>query len=418
MRATRVWKQLVGVDDRTVIDDVEFEDDDGVVVVHCRPRRPRKRRCGRCERVSPGYDQGEGRRRWRGLDLGTVKVFLEADAPRVDCSVHGVTVAAVPWARHDAGFTRDFEDQAAWLATQASQSAIRQLMRIAWVTVGRIIARVVAERGEGVDPLEGLRRIGIDEISHRKGHNYLTVVVDHDSGRLVWVKAGRSKKTVEAFFDDLGKQRCAQIRLVSADAADWIGDVVAERCKNAVRCMDPFHVVQWATKALDDVRREVWNDARRAGQKAVAKELKGARYALWKNPEDLTERQQAKLADIAKTNQRLYRAYLLKEQLRMVFHQDTAEDAIVLLDAWLAWASRSQIPAFVKLARSIRKHKTRIHAALIHGLSNARVESMNQKLRLIMRRAFGFRSIDALIGLAMLAHGGLCPPLPGRTATA
>jgi transposase len=407
---------LVGVDDRTVIEDVEFEDDDEIVVVHCRPRRPRKRRCGRCERVSPGYDNGDGRRRWRGLDLGTVKVLLEADAPRVRCAEHGVTVAAVPWARHDAGFTRDFEDQAAWLATQASGSAIRQLMRIAWETVGRIIARVVAERGEGVDPLEGLRRIGIDEISHRKGHNYLTVVVCHDSGRLVWVKAGRSKKTVEAFFDDLGAERCAQIRLVSADAADWIGDVVAERCKNAVRCMDPFHVCKWATDALDDVRREVWNDARRAGQKAVAKELKGARYALWKNPQDLTERQQGKLADIARTNKRLYRTYLLKEQLRMVFHQDTAEDAIALLDAWLAWASRSQIPAFVKLARTIRTHKTRIHAALIHGLSNARVESMNQKLRLIMRRAFGFRSIDALIGLAMLAHGGLCPPLPGRAA--
>jgi transposase len=197
-----------------------------------------------CERPSPGYDHGAGRRRWRGLDLGTVQVLLEADAPRVSCVEHGVVVAAVPWARHDAGFTRDFEDQAAWLATQASASAIRQLMRIAWVTVGRIIARVVAERGEGVDPLVGLRRIGIDEISHRRGHNYLTVVVDHDSGRLVWVKAGRSKKNVEAFFDDLGAERCAEIRLVSADAADWIGDVVAERCKNAVRCMDPFHVTQ------------------------------------------------------------------------------------------------------------------------------------------------------------------------------
>jgi len=418
VRSNRVWKQLVGVDDRTVIGDIEFEDDDEAVVVHVRPRRPTKRRCGRCEQVSPGYDQGEGRRRWRGLDLGTVKVWLEADAPRVDCAEHGVTVIAVPWARHDAGFTRDFEDQAAWLATQASQSAIRQLMRIAWVTVGRIIARVVAERGDGVDPLEGLRRIGIDEISHRKGHNYLTVVVDHDSGRLVWVKAGRNKKTVAAFFDDLGAERSAQIRLVSADAADWIGDVVADRCPNAVRCMDPFHVVQWATKALDEVRREVWNDARRGGLKAVAKELKGARYALWKNPEDLTERQQAKLADIAKTNQRLYRAYLLKEQLRQVFRQDTPEQAIALLNRWLAWASRSKLPAFVKLARSIREHKVRIYAAVAHSLSNARVESMNQKLRLIMRRAFGFRSVEALIGLAMLAHGGLCPPLPGRVTTA
>jgi transposase len=414
VRATRVWKQLIGVDDRTVIEGIAFEDDDEVVVVHVRPRREKKRRCGRCERLASGFDQGDGRRRWRGLDLGTVKVVLEGDAPRVSCCEHGVTVAAVPWARHGAGFTRDFEDQAAWLATQASASAIRALMRVAWVTVGRIIARVVADRGADVDPFEGLQRIGIDEISYLKGHNYLTVVVDHDSGRLVWVKAGRSKKTVEAFFDALGPERCAAIRLVSADAADWIGDVVAARCKNAVRCMDPFHVTQWATKALDDIRRETWNDARRAGQKAIAKELKGARYALWKNPEDLTERQQARLAEIASTNKRLYRAYLLKEQLRLVFHQDTPEQAIVLLDKWLAWASRSKLPAFVKLARTIRMHKTRIHAALVHGLSNARVESMNTRLRLIMRRAFGFRSVEALIGLAMLAHGGLCPPLPGR----
>ncbi len=418
MLSTRVWKPLIGVDDRTVIEDIEFEDDDEQVVVHVRPRRPKKARCGRCERVSPGYDNGEGRRRWRGLDLGTVKVRLEADAPRVKCAVHGPTVIAVPWARHDAGFTRDFEDQTAWLATQASQSAIKNLMRIAWVTVGRIIARVVAERGAGVDPLEGLTRIGIDEISHLKGQNYLTVVVDHDSGRLVWVKAGRSRKTVAAFFDALGAERAAKIRLVSADAADWIGDVVAERCPNAVRCMDPYHVVAWATKALDEVRRQVWNDARRGGLQAVANDLKGARYALWKNPEDLTARQQAKLADIAKTNRRLYRAYLLKEQLRQVFRQDTPEQAIKLLDEWLAWASRSKLPAFVTLARTIREHKVRIYAAVAHGLSNARVESMNTKLRLIMRRAFGFRSVEALIGLAMLAHGGLCPPLPGRVTTA
>ncbi len=418
MRSTRVWKRLIGVDDRTIIEGVEFEDDDEQVVVHVRPRRPTKRRCGRCQRVSPGYDNGEGRRRWRGLDLGTVRVVLEADAPRVNCAEHAVTVIAVPWARHDAGFTRDFEDQAAWLATQASATAIKNLLRIAWVTVGRIIARVVAERGAGVDPLEGLRRIGIDEISYLRGHNYLTVVVDHDSGRLVWLKAGRSKATVAAFFDALGDDRCAQIRLVSADAADWIGDVVAERCPSAVRCMDPYHVVAWATKALDEVRREVWNDARRSGLKAIATELKGARYALWKNPEDLTARQQAKLADIARTNQRLYRAYLLKEQLRRVFRQDTPEQAIALLNQWLAWASRSKLPAFVKLARTIREHKIRIYAAVAHKLSNARVESMNQKLRLIMRRAFGFRSVEALIGLAMLAHGGLCPPLPGRVTTA
>lgn len=416
MRSARVWKQLIGVDDRTVIEDIEFADDDETVVVHVRPRRPTKRRCGVCEQPAPGYDNGDGRRRWRGLDLGTVQVVLEADAPRVTCAEHGVTVAALPWARHGAGFTRDFEEQTTWLATHTSKWAITQLLRIAWVTVGRIIARVVAERGAGVDPLDGLVRIGIDEISHRKGQRYLTVVVDHDSGRLVWARPGRDRKTVAAFFDALGDDRCAKIRLVSADAASWIGDVVADRCPNAVRCMEPFHVVGWATDALDDVRRQTWNAARRAGQKAVAKELKGARYALWRNPEDLTDRQQAKLADIAKTNRRLYRAYLLKEQLRQVFAQDSAHAAISLLERWLAWACRSQIPAFVKLSRTVREHKVAIYAAVAHGLSNARVESLNTKLRLIIRRAFGFHSPDALIALAMLNFGGLCPPLPGRSS--
>ena len=244
MRSARVWKRLIGVDDRTVIEDIEFADDDEAGVVHVRPRRPKRRRCGRCQRPAAGYDSGEGRRRWRGLDLGTVRVVLEADAPRVACPEHGVTVAWVPWARHGAGFTREFEEQAAWLACHASKWAITQLLRVAWVTVGRIIARVVAERGAGVDPLEGLVRIGIDEIAHLRGHNYLTVVVDHDSGRLVWIKPGRSKKTVEAFFDALGEARCAKIRLVSADAAEWISGVVAKRCAGAVRCMDPFHVCQ------------------------------------------------------------------------------------------------------------------------------------------------------------------------------
>jgi len=137
---------------------------------------------------------------------------------------------------------------------------------------------------------------------------------------------------------------------------------------------------------------------------------------LWKNPEDLTARQQAKLADIARTNRRLYRAYLLKEQLRQVFAQDTAQEAISLLERWLAWACRSQIPAFVKLSRTVREHKVAIYAAVAHGLSNARVESLNTRLRLIMRRAFGFHSPEALIALAMLNFGGLCPPLPGRSS--
>ncbi|MGH6914817.1 MAG: ISL3 family transposase, partial [Geminicoccales bacterium] len=289
-----------------------------------------------------------------------------------------------------------------------------QLMRVAWRTVGSVIGRVVADARAVTDPFKNLRRIGIDEISYKKGHRYLIVVVDHDTGALVWAKAGRDKKTLNLFFDQLGPHRCLRIRLVSADAAEWIGDVVQTRCPNAVRCMDPFHVVQWCTDALDEVRRDVWNAARQGGMKTLATDLKGARYALWKNPEDLTERQQGKLAWIAKVNTRLFRAYLLKEQLREVFKLRGA-DGITLLKAWLAWASRSKLQAFVDLARSIRNQLPAIHAALTHGLTNARVEAVNTKIRLQQRVAFGYRDPEALIAMAMLDLGGCCPPLPGRT---
>lgn len=437
VRDASLWRALLGLEKTTVIERIGFEDDDQVLVVHVRPRSRGRSCCGKCGRRSPRYDPGDGRRRWRALDLGTVRVWLESDAPRVNCPEHGPTVRAVPWARHAAGHTHAFDQHVAWLATECSKAAACELMRIAWRTVGAIITRVWADVQASCDLFAGVTRIGIDEISYKRGHRYLTVVVDHDTGRLVWAAPGRDKATLRAFFDALeasGAGRCAKITHVSADGADWIGDVVAERCPAAVRCADPFHVVKWATDALDEVRRSAWNDARRqaratepgrgrgrprndapprpAGEKA--KGLKGARYALWKNPENLTDRQQAKLEWIAKTDPTLHRAYLLKEGLRLVF-QLPAEEAHDALEKWIRWARRCRIPAFVRLQRTIVKHRPAILAAIEHGLSNGRIESVNTKIRLITRVAFGFRSPQALIALAMLNLGGHRPALPNRT---
>jgi transposase len=419
VREVRLWRELLGVE-RTVIEDVEFDQDGGCVIARVRPKRGARGRCGRCGRRAASYDRGEGWRRWRGLDLGTVRVWLEAEAPRVSCPEHGPTVAAVPWARHGAGHTLAFDDTVAWLAVQCSKSAVCELMRIAWRTVGAIVARVWADTERQHDRFAGLRRIGIDEISYKRGHRYLTVVVDHDSGRLVWAAAGRDKATLRRFFDVLGEDRAAQISQVSADAADWIAEVVAERCPNAVRCADPFHVVKWATEALDEERRRAWNtargalDRRRAGRASgQAKKFKHARYALWKNPEDLTDNQRDKLEWIAKTDPRLYRAYLLKEGLRYVFKVKD-EAGKQALDRWISWARRCRIPAFVQLQRRIVKHRAAIDATLEHGLSQGLIESTNTKIRLLTRLAFGFRSPEALIALAMLALGGHRPALPGR----
>ena len=413
MLGVKVWRRLLGVDEHTVIEGIEFDEEVDAVVARVRSRRLNKRRCGRCGRRAPGYDQGEGRRRWRALDLGEVRSFLEADAPRVNCAEHGPTVVQVPWARHGAGHTRAFDNTVAWLAVHTSKTAVVELLRIAWATVGAIVARVVDEARAAVDPFDGLRRVGIDEISYKRGHRYLTIVVDHDSGRLVWAAKGHDKKTLAGFFDLLGEQRCAEIRFVSCDAQQWIGDIVRLRCPDAIICLDAFHLVKWVTEALDEVRRETWNEARRAGMRTHARDLKHARYALWKNPEDLTARQEAKLAWVAKVNGRLYRAYLLKEQFRQIIAVK-GRRALMMLEAWLAWTARSRIPAFVELGRRIRKNLPGIEAALLHGLSNALIESTNTKLRLLTRIAYGFKQPEHLIALALLDRGGHLPPLPGR----
>jgi transposase len=421
--------------DQTAIEDVFMAEGPGaqVLVVKVRPMARQRSRCGRCRRRCPGYDAGAGRRRWRTLDQGTTMAFLDAAAPRVRCPEHGVVVAHVPWAAHGAGHTHVFDEQVAWLAVQTSKSAATMLMRIAWCTVGAVLARRWrhAEATAEVDRLDGLRRIGIDEISYKRNYKYLTVVVDHDTGNLVWAGEGREKASMRRFFDELGPERCAGITHVSADGADNIDEVIAERCPAAVRCADPYHVVTWANAALSRVRIDAWNDARalartepkpltgwaRRTQSLPGRErahaLKHSRYALWKNPENLNTKQEATLKWIEISDPRLYRAYLLKERLRLVF-QMPAEQAPGELDAWIGWARRCRIPAFVDLARRITKHRDRILAAITHGMSNGPVESVNTKIRLITRRAFGFRDPQALIALAMFSLGPYRPDLPGR----
>lgn len=434
MRGHSLWRAVFGVE-KGVIEDVEFDEIEGHVIVSVRPVARQQGRCGLCRRRCAGYDQGRGqRRRWRALDLGTMVAWLEAEVPRVRCREHGVVVAHVPWARHGAGHTHQFDQQVAWLATRTSKSAVVELMRVAWRTVGAIITRVWADVEALADPFEGLTRIGIDEISYKRGHLYLVIVIDHDTGRLVWARPGQNSATLQIFFDELGPQRCAQITHVSADGARYIASTVTKNCPGAVRGIDPFHVVMWANDALGDVRARAWREARRiaratepkraggrprndapprpANERATA--LQGVRTALWKNPENLTEKQTAKLEWVALTDPKLYRAYQLKEGLRVIFKMphDQATEAI---DRWISWARRCRIPEFVKLSRTITQHRDLILISIEHSLSNGRTESLNTKIRLITRIAFGFKSPEALIALSMLSLGGHRPTLPGRT---
>ncbi|WP_204009420.1 ISL3 family transposase, partial [Virgisporangium aurantiacum] len=312
---------------------------------------------------------------------------------------------------------RDFDALVGWLVRQMSKEAVCRLLRIGWRTVGQIITRVVADADAAAgDRLAQVRRIGIDEVSYRRGHRYLTVVVDHDTRRLLWIAEGRDSGVLGLFFQLLGPERCAEITLVTADGAEWIFSAVTRYCPKARICLDPFHVVMWAGKALDAIRAQVYTAARRAGQKAVADAVKGAKYALWKNAADLTTRQQAKLAHIEQTNQPLFRAYLLNQQLRQVITTPGGADRIDLLDAWLDWATTSGLTPFTDLAYRIHRYwREDIINTLTHQLSNGLIESTNTKIRLLTRIAFGFKNPTALIAMARLHLCGYDLPLPGRT---
>lgn len=393
------------------------EDDPGSLVVDVRPRAQLAGRCPHCGLRCAQFDPGRVRR-WRALDAGRVKVFIRCQVPRVSCPEHGVVVAGVPWARHAARHTFGFEQVAAWCAVEMSQTAATTLLRCSWRTIGVMVARVLAdlEADSGSDGLDGLTRIGIDEISYRRGHRYLVVVVDHDSRRLVWARADKGKATVHAFFDDLGTERAQALTHITSDSAAWIADPVKQRAPRAVHCADPFHVVRWAGEALNLTRREVWNAVRpRRGRNrpaaGAAIPMRKVLWALRRDPTDWTVNQAAAMVWLQATHPHLHRAWQLKEALRAVFRL-TGRDALIALDRWVGWARRCRLPEFVKVAAMITKHRASIDASLLTGMSNGLVESTNTKIRLITRRGYGFKNVQNMISLAKLALGHHKPQLP------
>ena len=364
--------------------------------------------------------------------MGAQKVYVEAEAPRVRCPKHGVVTAAVPWARHDSRFTKSFEETCAWLSIHASRSTVSEYLRVEWHTVGGICRRVYQELEEGKSSrFNGLVNIGIDETSYKKGHKYMTVVINHDTASVVWCGKGYGKEVLSQFFEQLTEEQRASIRCVSADGARWIASCIEEYCPNAQRCVDPFHVVSWATDALDQVRREAWSEARQqaktlpkrkpgrpakgetAPEKKQAKTVKNLRYALLKNPEHLSVNQQAQLQFLTKANPKLYRAYLLKEDIRLALKAGP-DDIAAALTKWMAWAQRCRIPVFRQLRMKIKRHFDAIVAAATFRLSNARSEAINNKIKLIIRTALGFRNVDNLLAMVMLSCSNLHPALQGR----
>lgn len=397
MRATSVLRVLLALQ-QTVVTSFEF-DDEGVIV-DVRPTW-RTCRCSECHRKGPAYD--ERPRFWRHLDLAGMKFRLRYSLRRVDCRHCGVKVEAVPWAEAGSRFTYPFEMHATYLAKQNDKTTVTMLMRIAWETVGKIIQRVVRRERGDVDRLDGLRIIGVDELSYRRHHEYVTVVVDHERAEVVWAGEGKSAETLKQFFAALGKERSSKLEAVTIDMSAAYIKAVTEASPEARIIFDRFHVQRLAHAAVDEVRRDVVREAAAKDKKG----LKNTRWALLKNPWNLSDFETEKLSDLQRTNQRIYRAYLLKNALVRVLDCGQIDVANLKLDQWLAWARRSRLAPFIKLAKTIGKHRDGILEYVREGLNNGRVEGLNGKARTITRRSYGFHSASSLIAMLFLCCGGI-----------
>lgn len=410
MRATSIFTKLLAIE-HTVVIGFELTEDAIVLRVKSRKKVPR---CGGCWRKCR-HVHDRRKRHWRHLDLMGVECWLAGEVRRVRCPRCGVTTEMVPWAAPDCGFTRDFETTLAFLAQRMDKTTVTRMMRVAWETVGRVAARVV-ERMRIEDPLDGLKHIAIDELSYKRHHHYITIVIN-ELGDVVWAAPGKSADTLRPFFDQLGKTRSDALETVSVDLSPAFTAAVKERCPNATIVYDRFHVQRLAHDALDRVRRE---QVHAASTTSSASAIKHTRWALHKNPWNLSDIDTMKLARVQRTNKLLYRAYLLKETLAAILDRRQVHVAHDKLLEWIEWANRSRLAPFRKVARTIAEHIDGILAYVSTGLSNARAEARIGTVRTITKRSFGFHDPYSLIGLIMLCcssltlapafHGPVLPP--------
>lgn len=404
MRETRLFRKLLGLAS-CVVEWVKWkeatEEEAAHLVIRIRPTW-RRLRCGNCGRKTSRKHGGAKVRRWRDLSPWGMPVLLEGQVQRVVCGRCGVRTSSVPWARPGSRFTRRFENEVAWMLQRADQTAVSQYFGISWVTTGRIARRVVGEYRQG-KPVAGAF-LGVDEISYGRPRKFLTVVVDHESSRVVWAAEGKNAKTLRSYFEELSEADRKAIEVVSIDMSAAFRKAIHEALPDAVIVYDRFHVMQLLSAAIDECRRE---EMRRCKDPEAKRRLKGYRWALLRNEWNLTLRDQQRLAELRRLNDKLYRARLLRDAFQVIFAARTAAEADERFHQWRQWALRSRLAPFVKLARTIEEHWDGIRRFIELRITNAPVEGYNSKIRMISHRAFGFHTGEALIAMIQLNCSGI-----------
>lgn len=364
--------------------------------------RVRRRRCGRCGRRTHRLKDRQ-LRYWRHLDLLGLRTFLRYRIWRVFCRHCGVLTQAVPWASSGSRFTAAFEREVAWLVQRADLTAVAQYFRISWRSVRRILGSVITAEWDQGRQLSGLHVIGVDEISYRRRHKYLTVVVDHLSGRVVWAGQDRRAKTLLRFFRLLGRQRSAELDAVSTDMWDPYVAVIRKKAPQACIIFDRFHIVQHLNRAVDDIRRQLV----RSTSGEVRRDLKHTKFPLLRARWHRSGEDERVLEEQVRANRPLYRAVLLKDDFMDLYTYRREKGARRFLLGWLRRAMRSGLGPMQRVARMLRQRLEGVVGWVTWRISNGRLEGMNNRIRLLSHRSYGLHSAEALISLVYLCCGGI-----------
>lgn len=364
-----------------------------------------KPRCGVCGAIAEYRDSRE-ERLFRHVPLWGVPVMLVYTPRRVTCGhCGGVHVEALPWASGKRRLTTAFGCFLATWARLLPWSEVARLFQLSWGTVASAVELVVSY-GLANRDISGVTHIGIDEISRKKGHVYLTNVYDLKTKTLIWSGEGRSKETLRAFFVFLGSEQASRIQGVCCDMWEPYVEVIKAYAPQAILVFDKFHIVRHLMDAVDQVRRD---EIREKG-KEHKNLLKDTRYIWLKNPWNLTDKQKVRLTSLEKLNLRINRAYLLKEAFRQFWSYQHRGWAEKFLKKWFWWATHSRLKPIRDFAWILRRHEENILSYFIEPIHNATVEGLNNKAKVISHRAYGFRSAKTFI--LNLYHGMANLPMP------
>lgn len=471
------------------------------IIVQARPWKRIERQCPICRRKCPGYDtKSSSDSQWRGPNINGMPLYFRYTPRRISCPEHGVRTEYIPWADGSSRFLEAFNNEATYLAMNAAKTVVAEYLGINWRTVGNCI-KAAHDRLEPdlTQRLRGVKRICVDETSYKKGHKYITVVIDMDTGNVIWIREDRGDEVFKQFCLELTEEERKQITIVAGDGAQWIDRQTKDFFPNAKRCVDPFHVVGWINEALDSVRKSVAARARneasrernkieeeaeqariawmmeyekylaaveemkilsgKRGRKSAhfneqkafisafeeqygetmdllkkqkkgqlteeqkarlaeldqkAANIKGCKYALGMNPENLNDRNTDRLELIKASSPELYEAYKLKETLRVIIHMNSREEAEKALNEWIEAARNSGFKSFEELADKIQQRTKGILNSIETGSNSAKSEQTNGRIKGLIHVAHGFRNLENMFSMIYLCCSDIVVPLSNR----